>query len=245
VDELATRQVLSPRLTDQYAHHYHLLVSILKGVVLYAAATSILAIYAAETSTTVKTVATMYWVAGLVSMVANYDGIMVGSLIITRPPNLTDVVMPFLLGVAEYSHFAILAPAAGNQSTKAQLAHLAWWPLLFGAFTLIACIEITASKRASEASSRSAPDMIDLHDMYRESLKGGQIFTAVSATVLILSSLALRAGVPGHLLALNTLRHWQGVLALLVTFGSVAGLLATEQVRRKIDDSLGLGAALR
>lgn len=65
MDESATRRLLSPRLTDQYAHHYHLLVSILKGVVLYAAATSILAIYAADTSTTVKTVATLYWVAGM------------------------------------------------------------------------------------------------------------------------------------------------------------------------------------
>jgi hypothetical protein len=40
--------------------------------------------------------------------------------------------------------------------------------------------------------------------------------------------------------ALDTLRRWQGVLAVLVAFGSVAGLLATEQFRRKIDVSLGI-----
>lgn len=39
---------------------------------------------------------------------------------------------------------------------------------------------------------------------------------------------------------MHTLRHWQGGLALLVTFGSVAGLLATEQTRKKIDEDLGL-----
>ncbi len=228
------------RVADQYAHHYHLIVSILKGVVLYAAATSILAIYAADTATSVKTVATLYWVAGLVSMIANYDGIMVGSLVITRPPNITDVVMPFLLGVAEYSHFAILMPVAGPEATSAQLAHLAWWPLLMATFTFIACIEITATKRATLESSRMAPEMAELHGWYRDSLTGGQRFTALSSFVLFLAFVALRTGLPGDLVALDTLRRWQGVLAVLVAMGSVAGLLATEQVRRRIDAGLGV-----
>lgn len=232
--------LLDPKLTDQYAHHYHLLVSILKGVVLYAAATSILAIYASDTSTTVKEVATMYWVAGLVSMVANYDGIMVGSLIITRPPNIVDVVMPFLLGVAEYSHFAILAPVAETRSTSVQLAHLTWWPLLFGLFTFIACIEITASKRASLESSRMTPDIKELHRWYQASLTGGQRFTAINSVLLFTSFLVLRRGLPGDFIGLDTLRRWQGGLAVLVAFGSVAGLMATEQVRRRIDTTLGV-----
>jgi hypothetical protein len=236
--------VLTPRLADQYAHHYHLLVSILKGVVLYAAATSILSIYGSHTAASVKTVATMFWAAGLISMVANYDGIMVGSLIITRPPNIVDVVMPFFLGVAEYSHFAVLSPlsddgVSGAASTSAQLSHLTWWPLLFGIFTLIACIEITASKRASLESARMNPDTADLHHLYRDSLTGGQRFTAVCSTLLFVGFVVLRTGLPGDVgPALDTLRRWQGVLAVIVTFGSVAGLLGTEAVRRRIMTSL-------
>ena len=233
-------EILTSRVLDQYEHHYHLLVSILKGIVLYAASTSILAIYASDQPAIVRTVATMYWVAGMVSMVANYDGIMVGSLIITRPPNMIDVVMPFLLGVAEFSHFAVLAPlpddpVTGPLSTAEQLSHLAWWPFIFGVFTLIACIEISASRRGSLAEAeRMGPDMAELNRWYANSLTGGQRFTAISSTMLLLAFFALRSDLPDPFPTLDTLRRWQGVLAVIVTFGSVAGLVASEQARRRI-----------
>lgn len=233
-------EVLLPRLLDQYEHHYHLLVSILKGIVLYAASTSILAIYTTDQPAIVRTVATMYWVAGVISMIANYDGIMVGSLIITRPPNMIDVVMPFLLGVAEFSHFAVLAPLPGDPVTgplpaSAQLSHLAWWPLIFGLFTLIACIEITTSRRGSlDEATRMSSDMAELNRWYAGSLVGGQRFTALCSALLLLAFVALRTGLPGPLPGLETLRRWQGGLAVIVSFGSIVGLVASEQARRRI-----------
>ena len=232
-------ELLASRLADQYVHHYHLLVSILKGIVLYAAATAILALYTTDQPASVRIVATMYWVAGVVSMVANYDGIMVGSLIITRPPNMVDVVMPFLLGIAEYSHFAVLTPLPydpvnGAVSEAEQLSHLTWWPLIFGIFTLIAFIEISASRRGSlDEATRLDPEMAELNRWYAGSLVGGQRFTAISATMLFVAFVALRTGLPGGP-SLDTLRHWQWVLAVIVTFGSVMGVLASEQARRRI-----------
>lgn len=226
---------LEARLADQYAHHYHLIVSILKGVVLYAAATSILSIHGSSTSGLVKTVATMYWVAGLAAMVTNYDGIMVGSLIITRPPNMVDVVMPFLLGVAEFAHFAVLMPLADNAVTgrvsqSAQLKHLVWWPMLFGLFTLIASIEITTSRRTlreDPAGMSMSPLLAELVRWYRASLVGGQRFTACVSVLLMAAFFVLRAGS-------ETLREWQGVLAVIVLAGTCAGLIGTEQARRRI-----------
>ena len=51
--------------------------------------------------------------------------------------------------------------------------------------------------------------------------------------MLFVGFLVLRTGLPGGP-SLDTLRHWQGVLAVIVTFGSVVGLVASEQARRRI-----------
>lgn len=232
--------VLNAQLTDQYAHHFHLIVSILKGVVLYSAATSILAIHGSSASGVVKTLATMYWVAGLAAMITNYDGIMVGSLIITRPPNMIDVVMPFLLGVAEFAHFAVLVPLPDNPVTgpvsqSAQLTHLLWWPMVFAVFTLIACIEITATRRSLEGECAGMPPQFaQLIRWYRGSLVGGQRFTGLVSVLLIAAFFFLRQ-------ASESTRQWQGILAVLVFMGTCAGLVSSEQARRRIVATLTPG----
>lgn len=231
------RRFFHDRLTDQYAHHYHLIVSIFKGVSLYSAAVSFLAIFASHEPDSVKFAAAALWVASLAAIMATYDGIMVTSIIASSPPNAVDLVAPFVMGLSEYVQFAVLIPLApgpgGTEpSVAAQLEHITWWPLVFAVLAFTGSIDI-ANARAQMAKglSRAPTDLQPLLEWYATSLRQSQISTMASSAAGLAAFLVLHFGPDGP-------RHWQAALAIAVFVGMVNGIVISERARRRIVESV-------
>lgn len=231
------RQFFRDRLNSQYASHYHLIVSIFKGVALSGAGLSFLAILASQEATGVKATALAIWVTGLAAIIATYNGIMVVSIVVNTPPNVIDLVTPFVMGLAEFVQFGVLMPRAApangvEPGTAAQLQHLTWWPLVFAALMLSACVGISNSKVQMHRAVATAPAGIKpLLRWYVRSLTQSQMSTGVMSVVMTVGFLVFHYGAAG-------LRHWQAVLAAVGLFGMVNGIVATEQVRHRIAASV-------
>lgn len=152
------------------------------------------------------------------------------SLITTSAPTVVDLVMPFLMGVAEYTHFSMLTPVPGPASEADQLFHLTWWPLLFGLLTACALVEITATKRVLPVDpARMSADRVELLTSYKRYLGQSQRSIAAVTVLLGVVFVLLREGP-----AAANLRKWQGLVGCVVLAAMVAGILATEQARRHI-----------
>lgn len=227
------RRFFKDRLTDQYAHHYHLIVSIFKGVALGSAAISFLAIVGSQEATLVKVTALALWLTSLAAMMATYDGIMVSSIMVTTPPNTIDLVAPFLMGLTEFMLFAVLMPLPADSggvqpSAAAQLEHLTWWPLVFASLTLVATTDIANTKAQLTASAPQAPKQVQpLVYWYIGSLRHSWILTAICTVAVLVAFLGLRLGP-------DALHRWQGVMAVIVLFGMVNGILDSERARQRI-----------
>ena len=232
------RQFFRDRLTSQYASHYHLIVSIFKGVALSSAGISFLAIVASQEPTSVKATALAIWLTGVAAIIATYNGIMVVSIIVSTPPNAIDLVTPFVMGLAEFMQFAVLIPRSASvtgveRDATSQLEHLTWWPLVFAALMLSACIGISNSKgHLRKTAAAAPPDVQPLLRWYMGSLTQSQTSTAITTAVMGAAFVALHDG-PSSLL------HWQGVLAGIGLFGMVNGIVATERARQRMVDSVG------
>lgn len=227
------RRFFHDRLSDQYAHHYHLIVSIFKGVSLYSAAVSFLAISASQEPGVAKVAAMALWVASLAAIMATYDGIMVTSIVASAPPNAVDLVAPFVMGLAEYVQFAVLiplgpGPGGAEPSVAAQLEHITWWPLVFAVLALTGAIDI-ANARAQMAKglSRAPAHLQPLLEWYAASLRQSQISTMASSGAALAAFLLLHFGPAG-------IRHWQAVLAVAVFVGMVNGIVISERARHRI-----------
>lgn len=116
---------------DQYRNQFHITVSIFKGITLGAGAYALLAILAANGTldARVQLTAIAFWTASFIATIVTYDGMMLQSIVTIAAPNVTDIMIPFFLGVSEFLLFPILAPVLSNgnpsRSTPAALRNLA------------------------------------------------------------------------------------------------------------------------
>jgi hypothetical protein len=225
------------RLTNQYAHHYHLIVSIFKGVALTSGAIALLGIVSSPEQGTVKVTALGLWLASLAAIIASYDGIMVASIVVSAPPNGIDLVAPFVMGVAEFTQFAVLVPLAHDATgrpptTAAQFAHLSWWPLVVAILGATACGGIANSRAQIRRSLGAVPaDLRPLVRWYMDDLRDSEIITAVSGVCMLAAFTALR-------LAPAALQRWQLVIGGVVLFGMVTGIVSQERARHRIVTSV-------
>ncbi len=234
------RQFFRQRLSNQYANHMQLTVSIFKGVALGGGAVALIAIANSPQAAGVKVTALAMWMASLAAMIASYEGIMISTLVVDVPPNGRDLMAPFVLGVTEFTLFAILVPlpvdaVAGQPTTAAQLGHLAWWPMVFAVEAFITTAAIANNRRQVARTLAPAPlDVKALLGWYTGVLRLGQISTAAMGAVFVLAFVALRLGPEG-------LRHWEGVLGVIGLVGEVGGIYSQEQARDAIAASVAGG----
>jgi hypothetical protein len=231
------QQFFHDRLSNQYAHHYHLIVSIFKGVALTSGAVALLGIVSSQEDAGVKLTALGLWVASLAAIITTYDGIMVASIVVTAPPNAVDLVAPFVMGLAEFTQFAVLVPIAAGASgppptSAAQYAHIAWWPLVFAVLCVTAFVDIGNSRNQIARNLGSAPaDVQPLLAWYMANLRQSQVMTAVSGSGMLAAFAALRLGPPA-------LSKGQLLVAAFVLFGMVKGIVGEERARHRIVTSV-------
>jgi hypothetical protein len=231
------RRFFHDRLTDQYAHHYHLIVSIFKGVALGSAAVSFLAIVGSAEPAQAKVTALALWVTSLAAIIATYDGIMITSILSNAPPNTVDLVAPFVMGLAEFMQFAVLTPLAadpvrGEPSAAAQLDHLTWWPLVFAVLTLTAAVDIANAKAQMRRTLHLAPrELQPLIHWYVGSLRQSQISIGICSAAMVVAFVALHFGP-------DRLGRWQAVVAGVTFVGMVNGILSSERARHRIVSSV-------
>jgi hypothetical protein len=227
------RRFFHDRLTDQYAHHYHLIVSIFKGVALGSAAVSFLAIVGSAEAAQAKVTALALWIASLAAIIATYDGIMITSILSNAPPNTVDLVAPFVMGLAEFMQFAVLTPLAadsvrGEPIAAAQLQHLTWWPLVFAVLTLTATVDIANAKSQMRRTvDRAPPELEPLIRWYMGSLRQSELSTGGCSAAMVVAFVALHFGP-------DRLGRWQAVVAGVTFVGMVNGILASERARHRI-----------
>jgi hypothetical protein len=109
---------------------YVLLINIIKGVTFYSAADAAVELWRADRWTIEVG---LLWAASFLAMLVTYHAITVGTSIVSWPPTLTDMVLPFLLGIVEYSLFAVLKPPANPYA----------WYYVFLGFFLVGCLICT------------------------------------------------------------------------------------------------------
>jgi hypothetical protein len=229
---------LRERLTDQYAHHYHLIVSVFKGLPLSVGGFALLAIFATQGPGTVKLATLTLWVASVLVIIATYEGIMVSSIMVDAPPNSVDVMIPFVLGLAEYALFAVLSPLGsdpgrGVPSRAAQLEHLTWWPLVFAVVAVTAGAGIANSKRRIRTTVQTTSQGVGaLLQSYAAALARDQARTVLSGLGMVLVFALL------HFVSVP-LRSWIGAVGALVALAMVTGIASQERIRSSIAPTVG------
>ncbi len=126
--DVADPELLHARLIDQYAHHYHLIVSIFKGVSLFAAAAAVYSIFSDGATLGVKLNAIGFWLGSFATILVTYDAIMVSTIVTVARPNVVDVIGPFALGLGEFLQFTVLTfsgSGAGDASATGQFSQIA------------------------------------------------------------------------------------------------------------------------
>ena len=118
---LITREHLDQRSREFARVHYMTLVSVMKGVALYSAATTMWAFL----SDGLRWLSLMSWIASFLGMILTYEANMYGTLLMVWRPTWVDIVPAFALGVAEYLLFLI-----ARESTS-------WWFCLFGIWAFL------------------------------------------------------------------------------------------------------------
>jgi hypothetical protein len=236
------RQALREHLTEEYDAHYSLIASIFNGVVLFAAAVALLAILASGEGAGPKAAALGLWLASLGSLVAVYNGYLVDSILISEPPNVVDVVVPFLSGVIEFAQFAVLVPLAskgtgGEPSAAAQLDHLTWWFLCSTVLTVTGVVtQLNVRGQMARTLDAAPADMAALvrwcAAQSRKGLTAAYIMTGVCLVVFVL----LRLGLP------PALRQWQGVLGVTFFAGAVNAVVLEDKARGFIAASVSSAA---
>lgn len=231
-------ELLRSRLVDQYAHHYHLIVSIFKGVSLFAGATAVHSIFSNGATLNVKLNAAALWAGSFVTMLVTYDAIMVTTMIIVRRPNLIDVVGPFLLGLCEFLQFAVLTlPGDSRTAATEQLSQIAWWPLLFALSTAVGCVNtVNYERRLPGLMGDAAPRLAEAYRRFHQNARRDVVATAVPTVVVLSVFLVLRWGP-------EDLREWQGVVGLIAAVGSSGALRNYELARRALWDAFPPSAA--
>ena len=158
--------VLQNRLREYVANHYLMLTSVIKGVVLYAAAYTLLAIVR-DAGNLVPRLA--LWLASLAGALFSYVTWARGLVMTNEKYNLGDAIWPLAMGIVEILLFAILAP--DNASP------LFWWNwyLIFAAHSFCAFLLIGNRLRQTDAiadydgslKSESGKSMQDLAVEYK------------------------------------------------------------------------------
>ena len=248
------QESLRLQLVDQYRNHFHITVSIFKGITLGAAAYALLAILAANGTldARVQLTAISFWTASFIAMIVTYDGMMLQSLVTIAAPNVIDIMIPFFLGVSEFMLFPILSPVLSNgnpsQSTPAALRHLAWWPLGMAFVLLITNLFQLNAQTALTTTRDELPPLLEsfivrFKSLQRKNLVGGFGFMLFN----LLAFVVLRHGFPhvGPLASLPSpaeLRQWEGILGPLFIGQLCFGLWSINQIRRELADTLARAA---
>jgi hypothetical protein len=243
------RQSLQAHVTGEYDAHYSLIASIFNGVVLFAAAVSLLAILASGEAAGPKAAAVGLWLASLGGLVAVYNGYLVDSILISEPPNVVDVVVPFLSGVIEFAQFAVLVPLAtqgpgGPPSPGAQLEHLTWWFLCATVLTGTGVVtQLNVRRQMSRTLERSPADLAALVRWCAGEARKGLV-AAVAMTGVCLTVFLLMGPGPPHVWLLGglpspaALRHWQGLLGLAFVAGALNAVVLEDRARAFIAASV-------
>lgn len=240
---LASRQFFGGRLSEQYHDHYHLIASVFNGVVLGGAATSLLLIVRATEGSLPRTAALALWLGSFASLVCTYNGPIVNSILITCPPNLMDVVTPFLMGVLGFAQFAVAVPlpAAGGEvpSSAAQLDHLTWWFLVAAVQWAVVSAHMVNTISHLYATWAGAPAEMDplmewCGRLLRQAL-AGCVATALVLTTVFLLLRFPSPDVPGlrSLPSPTSLQEWQGVMGMAY-FAGMVGLVVTQMQARTV-----------
>jgi hypothetical protein len=233
--EVADLELLHARLIDQYAHHYSLIISIFKGVSLFAGATAVHSIFSNGATLTVKLNALALWLGSFTTLLVTYDAIMVATMVTVARPNIADVILPFLLGLAEFVEFTVLTLQAGPDASGArvqmQLSQIAWWPLVFAFATATGLVNIVNHRRQLRTSvARAAPGLREAYRWYQRNVRSDQLMTSAITALMLVAFVVLRWGAPD-------LRKWQGVLGLMMCAGAAASLRNAELGRRKFTEA--------
>lgn len=220
------------RLVDQYAHHYHLIVSIFKGVSLFAGATALHSIFSNGATLNVKLNALAFWLASFTTIVITYDSIMVTTIISFVRPNAVDVVGPFLLGLGEFVQFTVLTFSNGADGSSAsaagQLSQIAWWPLVFALSTAAGWTIIRNYRRQfSESLEHAPPQLAEGYRWIRETARKDRLGAGLAAVLSLVPFAVLRWG-------WEDLREWQGLLGLVVFAGNIGTLRSYDIARHKL-----------
>ena len=133
--------VLQNRLREYVANHYLMLISVIKGVVLYAAGYTLLAIVKNPANVVPRLA---LWLASLAGALF-YVTWARGMVLTNEKYNLGDAIWPLAMGIVEILLFAILAP--DNASP------LFWWNwyLIFAAHSFCAFLLIGNRLRQTDA----------------------------------------------------------------------------------------------
>jgi hypothetical protein len=245
---LAMRRYFGARLSDQYRDHYHLIASVFNGVVLGAAAATLLLIVRSAVPGRPMSAALALWLGSFGSLICNYNGPMVNSILIVRPPNFVDIVTPFAIGVLGFALFALsvpLPPVAGRApSQAAQLDHLTWWFLAAAADWAFVAAHILNTRAHLRLSLLETPaDLVPLIAWCESILRRAIVGTVAMAVTLTVVFLLLRVGAPAvvglrWLPPPRTLRTWQGLMALVYGAGMVGLVVIQEEARRVMTQSV-------
>jgi len=228
------------RLVDQYAHHYHLIVSIFKGVSLFAGATALHSIFIHGATLNVKLNALAFWLGSFTTIVITYDSIMVTTIISVVRPNAVDVVGPFLLGLGEFLQFTVLTVSDGGDGSRAsaagQLSQLSWWPLVF-AFSTAAGWAIIRNyqRQLSWSLEHAPPQLAEGYRWIRETARRDLFGAGLAAVLMLVPFAALRGW--------EDLREWQGVIGMVVFAGNIGTLRNYDIARRKLAEGFRLQPA--
>lgn len=235
VGEGADPELLKARLVDQYAHHYHLIVSIFKGVSLFAAAAAIHSIFSDGATLNVKLNALALWLGSFSTILVTYDAIMVTTIISVERPNVLDVVGPFLLGLGEFVQFTVLTLEGGDSASATaagQLSQIAWWPLVFACSTAAGWANaFNYSRHLSGMVAHAPPQLVETYRRFHQNSRRDLFWTAVPPVFLLVAFAVLRW-------VSEDLRMWQGVLGVIVLCGNSGALLNYEMARRTLWDAL-------
>jgi len=240
------RDLLRGHVIDQYQHHLHLTISIFKGITIGAAAYSFLGILASGRTIgdLAEWTAISFWAASFFMVISSYDGMMVNSLVAVTPPNVLDIILPFVLCIGEFVMFPILNPQFSGLVTPGltptgALRSLAWWPLAATCLTAVGLVFMANTQGSLTRSiDELPPEFHAFLRWFKAEIRKNQVGSAIGGCVSFVLFLAFRYGAP-HVWLLDRLpsaahlRRWEALLGPVLMIGAISGIFSEERVRHR------------
>jgi len=182
------------------------------------------------------------WLGSFGTLICNYSGPMVNSILITRAPTRIDVVTPFVLGVLGFALFVVLMPLRAQvsevaPSSSAQFDHLTWWFLVAAVLWAVVALNLVSTVAQIRATvGESPPELLALLSWCGEIVRKARLGSLGTSVTLLVMFLMLkvgpqRSGAFGWLPGSESLQEWQAALGLAY-FGSMVGLITLQEQAR-------------